>query len=152
MQMTPPFMAGSEEALKSFLMKEESEKADLKFNIQKLRIMASSPIISCLILTFFLTSIQVPQEAGKVIWYFHLFKNFPQFAVIYTVKCFEIINKAEVDVFLEFSCFFYDRTDVGNLISGSSDFSKSRSNIWKFSIHVLLKPGLENIELYFTSV
>ena len=76
--------------------------------------------------------------------YYHLIKNFPQFVVIYTVKGFGVINKAEVDIFLELSCFFYDPLDVGNLISGSSAFSKSRLNIWKFSIHVLLKPGLEN--------
>ena len=79
-------------------------------------------------------------------------KNFPQFAVIYTVKGFGVINKAEVDVFLEFFCFFYDPTDVDNSISGSSAFSKSSLNIWKFSVHVLLKPGLENFEHYFASV
>ena len=87
-----------------------------------------------------------------MVWYSHLFKNFPQFAVIYIVKGFGIINKAEIDVFPELSCFFDDPMAVDNLISGSSDFSKSRLNIWKFSIHVLLKSGLENIELYFTSV
>ena len=92
----------------------------------------------------FLTCIQVSQEAGKVVWYSHLFKNFPQFVVIQTVKGFGIVNKAEVDAFLELSCFFCDPTDVGSLISGSSDFSKSSSNIWKFSVHILLKPGLEN--------
>ena len=79
-------------------------------------------------------------------------KNFPQFVVIYTVKGFGIVNKAEIDVFLELSCFFDDPTDVGNLISGSSAFSKSSLNIWKFTVHVLLKPGLENFEPYFTSV
>ena len=84
----------------------------------------------------FLTCIQSSQEAGKVVWYSHLFKNFPQFAVIQTVKGFGIINKAEVDVFLELSCFFYDPMDVGNLISGSSAFSKSSLNIWKFTVHV----------------
>ena len=77
----------------------------------------------------FLTCIQVSQEAGKVAWYFHLFKNFPEFVVIHTVKGFSIVNEGEVDVFLEFSCFFYDPTDVGNLISGSSAFSKSSLNI-----------------------
>ena len=87
-----------------------------------------------------------------MVWYSHLFKNFPQFVVIYTVQGFGVINKAEVDVFLEFSCFFYDSSDVGNLISGSSAFSKSSLNIWKLAVHVLLKPGLENFEHYFTSV
>ena len=81
-----------------------------------------------------------------MVCYSHLFKNFPQFVVIHTVKVFSIVNEAEVDIFLEFSCFFYDPTDVGNLISGSSAFSKSSLNIWKFSVHVLLKPGLENLE------
>ena len=80
----------------------------------------------------FLTCIQISQEAGQVIWYSHLLKNFPQFVVTYTVKGFDIVNKAEVDVFLEFSGFFYDPTDVGNLISGSSAFSKFTLNIWKF--------------------
>jgi len=93
-----------------------------------------------------LTCIQVSQEAGKVVWYFHLLKNFPQFVVIHTVKGFSIVSEAEVEVFLEFSCFFYDPTDVDNLICGSSAFSKSSLNIWKFSVHVLLKPGLENFE------
>ena len=82
----------------------------------------------------------------------HLLKNFPQFVVIHTVKGFGIVNKSEVDVFLELSCFCDDSTDVGNLISGSSAFSKSSLNIWKFTIHVLLKPGLENFEHYFASV
>ena len=79
-----------------------------------------------------------------MVWYFHLFQNFPQFIVIHTVKGCGIVNKAEVDVFLELSCFFDDPADVGNLISGSSAFSKSSLNIWKFTIHVLLKPGLGN--------
>ena len=87
-----------------------------------------------------------------MVWYSHLLKNFPQFAVIHTVKGFDIVNKAEVDVFLEFSCFFYDPTDVGNLISGFSAFSKSSLNIKKFLVHVLLKTVLENFEHYFTSV
>jgi len=87
-----------------------------------------------------------------VVWYSYLFKNFPQFLVIYTVKGFGIINKAEVDIFLEFFCFSDDPTDVGSLISGSSAFSKSSSNIWKFTVHVLLKPGLENFEHYFASL
>ena len=85
-------------------------------------------------------------------WYSHLFKYFPQFVVIHIVKGFGMVNKAEVDVFLEFSCFFYDPTDIGNLIFGSSDFSKSSLNIWKFTVHMLLKPGLENFEYYFASV
>ena len=84
-----------------------------------------------------------------MVWYSHLLKNFPQFVVIHTVKGFGIANKAEVDVFLELSCFFDDPTDVGNLISGSSGFSKSSLNIWKFMVHILLKPGLENFEHYF---
>ena len=100
----------------------------------------------------FLTCIQISQEAGQVVWYSHLLKNFPQFVVIHTVKDFGIVNKAEVDVFLELSCFFDDPTDGGNLISRSSAFSKSRLNIWKFSIQVLLKPSLENFEHYFASV
>ena len=79
-------------------------------------------------------------------------KNFPQFVVIHTVKGFGIVNKAEVDVFLEHSCFFYDPEDVGHLISGSSAFSKYSLNIWKFMVHILLKPGLENFEHYFASV
>ena len=87
-----------------------------------------------------------------MVWYSHLLKNFPWFVVIHTVKDFGIVNKAEVDVFLEFSCFFDDPTDIGNLISGSSAFSKSNLNIWKFSVHVLLKPGLENFEHYFVSM
>ena len=87
-----------------------------------------------------------------MVWYSHLLNNFPQFVVIHTVKGFGIINKAEIDVFLEFSCFFDDSTDVGNLISGSSAFSKSSSNIWKFTVHVLLKRGLENFEHYFASM
>ena len=87
----------------------------------------------------FLTCIQIPQEAGNVVWYSYLLKNFPQFVVIHTVKGFSIINKAEVDVFLELSCFFNDPTDVGNFNSGSSAFSKSSLNIWKFTVHILLK-------------
>ena len=95
----------------------------------------------------FLTSIQVSQEAGKVVWYSYLFKNFLQFVVIHTVKGFGVVNKAKVDVFLELSCSFDDPMDVGNLISGSSKaFSKSSVNIWKFTVHVLLKSGLENFE------
>ena len=85
-------------------------------------------------------------------WYSHLFKNFPQFIVIHTVKDFGILSKAEIDVFLELSCFFDDPADVGNLISDSSVFSKTSLNIWKFTVHILLKLGLENFEHYFTSV
>ena len=87
-----------------------------------------------------------------MVWYSHLLKNFPQFIVIHRVKGFGIVNKAEIDVFLEFSCFFDDPANVGNLISGSSAFSKTSLNIRKFMVHVLLKPGLENFEHYFTSV
>ena len=87
-----------------------------------------------------------------MVWYSHLLKNFPQFPVIHTVKGFGTINKAEVGVLLELSCFLDDPADVGNLISGSSAFSKTSLNIWKFTVHVLLKPGLENFEHYFTSV
>ena len=100
----------------------------------------------------FLTCIQISQEADQVVWYAHLFQNFPQFIVIHTVKGFGIVNKEETDVFLELSCFFHDPADVGNLISGSSAFSKSSLNMWKFTVHVLLKPGLENFEHYFTSM
>ena len=87
-----------------------------------------------------------------MVWYSHLFKNCPQFVVIHRVKGFSIVNKAEIDIFLELSCFFDDPADDGNLISGSSTFSKSTLNIWKFSVHVLLKPGLENFEHHFASV
>ena len=99
-----------------------------------------------------LTCIQVSEEAGQVVWYSHLFQNFPQFIVIHTVKGFGVVNKAEIDVFLELSCFFDDPADISNLISSSSAFSKTSLNIWKFSVHRLLKPGLENFEHYFTSV
>ena len=87
-----------------------------------------------------------------MVWYSHLFRNFPQFVVIHTVKGFGVVNKAEVDVFLELSCFFDDPADVGNLISGSSAFSKSSLNMWKFTVPVLLKPGLENFEHHFARV
>ena len=101
----------------------------------------------------FLTCMQVSQEAGQVVWY-SLFKNFPQFVVIHTVKGFDIVNEAEVDVFLELSCFWFfnDPMNVGNSISGSSAFLKSSLNICKFLVQVLLKPGLENFEHYFVSV
>ena len=100
----------------------------------------------------FLTCIQISQEAGQVVWYSYLFQNFSQFIVIHTVKGFGIVNKAEIDVFLELCCFYNDPVDVGNFISGSSAFSKTSLNIRKFTVHVLLKPGLENFEHYFTSV
>ena len=87
-----------------------------------------------------------------MVWYSHLLKNFPQFVVIHIVKDFGVINKAEVDDFLKLSCFFDDPKDVGTLISGSSAFSKSSLNIWKFMVHILLKPGLENFEHYFASM
>ena len=99
----------------------------------------------------FFTCIQISQEAGQV-WYSHLFQNFPQFVVIHSVKDFGIVNKAEVDVFLECFPFFDDPTDVGNLISGSSAFSKYSFSTWKLTVHVLLKPGLENFQHYFASV
>ena len=87
-----------------------------------------------------------------MVWYSHLFQNFKQFIVIHSVKCFGIVNKADIDVFLELSCFFHDPVDVGNLISDSSAFSKVSLNIRNFTVHILLKPGLENFEHYFTSV
>ena len=100
----------------------------------------------------FLTCIQISQEADQVVWYSHLLKNFPQFLVIHTIKAFGIVDKAEIDVFLELSCLFDDPADVGNLICGSSAFSKTSLNIRKFMVHIFLKPGLENFEHYFTSV
>ena len=101
---------------------------------------------------WFLICIHVSQEANKVVWYSHLFKNFPKFIGIHTVKGFSIINEAEVNVFLEFPCFFYDQTDTGNLISGSSAFSKSILYIWKFSAHVLLKPSLKDFKYYLAGM
>ena len=100
----------------------------------------------------FLTCIQISQETDKMVSYSHLLKNFLQFVVIHTIKDFSIVSKVEVHVFLKFSCFFDDPTDVGNLTSGSSAFSKSSFNIWKFSVHVLMKPHLENFEHYFASL
>ena len=100
----------------------------------------------------FLTCIQISWEAGQVVWYSHLLKNFPWFVVIHTIKGFGIVSKAEVDDLLDLSCFFNDPTDVDNLIPGSSAFSKSSLYIWKFTVHVLLKPGLEDFEHYFASV
>ena len=92
------------------------------------------------------------QEAGQGVWYSHLLKNFPQFVVIYTVKCFSVANEVEADVFLEFPCISYDPTDLGNLISGSSAFSKSSLNIWKFLVHILLKLSLKDFELDLASM
>ena len=100
----------------------------------------------------FLICLQISQEASKVVWYSHLLNNFPQFVVIHAVKGFGIVNKAEVDILLEFSCLFDDPMDVGNSISSSFVFSKSRVNIWKFMVHILLKPGLEDFEHYFASL
>ena len=96
-----------------------------------------------------LTCIQISQDGDQAVWYSHFFQNFPQFIVIHTVKGFGVVNKTEIDDFLELSCFFNDSTDVGNLISDSSATSKSSLNIWKFMVHVLLNPGLENFEHYF---
>ena len=87
-----------------------------------------------------------------MVWYSQLFKNFPQFVVIHTVKSFSVVNEAEIDVFLEFSCFLYDPTDVGSLISGSSAFSKTSMNIWKFSVHIMLKSSLKDFEHILTSM
>ena len=100
----------------------------------------------------FLACIQISQEAGKVVWYSHLFKNFPQLVVVFIVKGFRVVNEAEVDVFMEFSSFFYDLMDIGNLVSGSSAFCKSSLYIWKFSVHILLKPSLKDFEHYFASI
>ena len=99
----------------------------------------------------FLTCIQVSQEAGQVVWYSHLFQNFPEFIVIHTIEGFGVVSKAEIDAFLELSCFFDDPSDVGSLISGSSAFSKTSLNR-RFLVDILLKPGLENFEHYFTSM
>ena len=100
----------------------------------------------------FLTCIQVSQEAGQVVWYSHLLKNFPQLVVIHTIQGFGIVNIAEVNVFLKLSCCFDDPSDVDNLISGSSVFSKFSWKIWKFTVHILLKPDLKNFEHYFPSL
>ena len=100
----------------------------------------------------FLTCIQISKEAGQVVWYSHLFQNFLQVVVIHKVKGFGIVNKTEIYVFLELSCFFHYPVDVGKLTSGSSAFSKTSLSIWKFTVHILLKPGLENFEHSFTSV
>ena len=100
----------------------------------------------------FLTCTQIFQEAGQVVWYSHLLKNFMQFIVIHTVKGYGVVNKAEVDDFLELSCFSDDPTDICNLISGSSAFSKSSLNIWEFMVNILLKPGLESFEHHFANM
>ena len=99
-----------------------------------------------------MTFMQISKNVSQMVWYSHLLNNFPKFVVIHTVKGFSSVNKEEVDACLELSCFFNDPTDVGNLISGSSAFSKSNLNIWNFMIHILLKPGLENFEHFFASV
>ena len=99
-----------------------------------------------------LTWKQVLQESGKVVWYSHLFNNFPQLVEIHKVKCFSVVNEADLDSFLKFSCFFYEPLDAGILISGSSAFSKSSLNIWKILVHILLKPSLNNFEHYFASM
>ena len=101
---------------------------------------------------WFLTCIQISQEAGQVVWYSHLLKNFPQFVVIHTIKGFSVVNEGDIDAFLEFSCFFCDPVNVGSLISGSSAFSKSSLYIWKFSVHILLKPSLKDFEHYLISL
>ena len=106
------------------------------------------PVSNCC----FLTCIQVSQEAGKMVWYSYLFKNFPQFVVIHTIKGFSVVNETEVDVFLEFSCFIYDPIDVDNLTSGSSAFPKSILYIWKFFVHGLMKPSLKDFEDYLASM
>ena len=100
----------------------------------------------------FFISIQISQEAGKVVWYYHLLKNYPQFIVIHTIKVFSVVNEVEVDVFLEFFCFFYDSVDVGSLISDSSAFSKSSLYICKFLVHILLKPSLKDFEHYLANI
>ena len=109
-------------------------------------------IVPCPVLTVASSPAYRFLGADQVVWYFHIFQNFPEFVVVYPVKGFGIVNKAEIDVFLELSCFSDDSADVGNLISGSSAFSKTSLNIWNFMVHILLKPGLENFEHYFTSV
>ena len=109
----------------------------------------NQPIVPCPVLT---VASWPAYRFLKMVWDSHLFQNFPQFMVIHTVKGFGIVNKAEIEFFLELSCFFHDPADVGNLISGSSAFSKTSLRIRKFTVHVLLKPGLENVEHHFTSV
>ena len=103
-------------------------------------------VVPYLVLTCYLTCIQISQEAGKVVWYSHLVKNFPRFEMIHTVKGFGVVSEAAVDIFLEFPCFLSNSAYVGNLISGSSAFPKSNLYIWKFSVHVLMKPSLKDFE------
>ena len=105
-----------------------------------------------LALTCFLTCIQISQEAGKVVWYSHLFKNFPQFVVIHTVKGFSIVNETEIEVFLKFPWFFYNPGNVGNLISGSSSFSKPSLDVWKFLVRIMLKPSMQDFKNDLTSM
>ena len=100
----------------------------------------------------FLTFIAVSQEAGQVVWYYYLFQNFPQCTVIHTTKGFDIVNKVEIYIFMELSCFFHDPADGGNLISDSSSFSITSLNIWMFTIHILLRPALENFKNYLTGM
>ena len=100
----------------------------------------------------FLTHIQVSQQTGRMVWYSHLFKSFPQFVMIYTVKGFSIVDETEVDVFLEFLYFFYDLVNVGNLISGSSSFSKLSLDIWKFLVCIKLKPSMQDFKADLTSM
>ena len=100
----------------------------------------------------FLTCIQVSQEAGQVVWYSYVLKNFPQFIVIHTVKGFSVVDETEVDVYLKFPSYLYDPANVGNLISGSSAFSKASLDIWKFSVHIMLKPSMQNCEHNLTSI
>ena len=114
--------------------------------------MWNQSVVPCPVLTCFLTCIQISQEAGQVVWYSHLFQNFSQFVVIHPVKGFGLVNKAETDVFMELSCSFNNPKDISTLIPSCSAFSKTSLNIWKFTVHVLLKPGLENFEHYSTSM
>ena len=100
----------------------------------------------------FLTRMQVSQETGKMVWYSHLFKSFPQFVMIHTVKGFGVVNETEVDVFLEFPCFLYDPVNVDSLISGSSSFSKPSLDVWKFLVHVVLKPGMRDFKHDLTNM
>ena len=120
------------------------------YSLDVLLSQSNQSVVPCPVLL--LPDLHISQEAGQVAWYFYILKNFPQFIVIHTVKGFGIVNKAEIYIFLELSWVFDDPVDVGNLISASSAFSKTSLNIWKFTVHTLLKPGLENFEHYFASV
>ena len=109
--------------------------------------MWNQPVVPCQVLPLLLPDLHTDfSRSSQVVWYSHLFKNFPEFVVVHTVKGFGIVNKAKVDIFLELSCFFDDPVNVGNLIFGSCAFSKSSLRMWKFTVHILLKPGLENFE------